>query len=187
MLELLMVLIVSGVIVGFILPEVFDGNYSSLRSIIITTLIAFFYVWIRKENFRYLDVIALFVPLFLSIARITCFLEWHCHGIETNLPWGIVVGGALPVHPTQIYLSLINICLFIIIYNLRKSIFFTKIKGNMVFTYLASYSFLRLVLIEPIRYGVGTSDGFLRSSLLLLMFIVSSMLILIRNRNFYVK
>jgi len=187
MLELLMVTIVFGMVFTLLIPRALHANFSSLRGLIVVTLFVFFYVMIRKKSFSYIDVIALATPLFLAIARLACFIEWHCYGIFTNLPWGVSVNGGLPVHPTQIYLSLINLSLFFILYNIRNFNFFNQMPGNMVFTYLASYSFLRLTLVEPLRYGVGTPDGFLRSSLLMLIFIASFMIILIRNRDFYVK
>ncbi len=187
MVELLIAMLTFGIIFTLLIPRFLEHNFSSLRGIIIVTLFVFFYVSLRRKSWRYIDVIALATPLFYSIARLSCFVEWHCYGVVTSLPWGISVDGALPVHPTQIYLSLIHISLFAFLLITRKSRFFNNIEGNVAFTYLAVYSFLRLVIVEPIRYGVGTPDGFLRSSLLMLMFVASFMMILIRNRPIYTQ
>ena len=183
MLELLVVVIVFGTFFGFIVPWLLEGNFSSIRGFIISSLFSFFYIKLRKKSLSYLDVVAMFSLLFLSIARLGCFLEWHCYGVTTDLPWGIVVDGASPVHPTQIYLSLMSFALFIIFYKLRDLKFFARKSGNTFFSVLAFYSLFRLILIEPIREGVGTTDGILRSSLLILMLLTTLMMLYIRNKR----
>ena len=182
--ELSLVLFAFALFFGFFLPYVFDWNFSSLRGIILVSLFSLLYVKvIRRKSLVYLDVLAIFSLLILAISRLGCFIEWHCYGVETNLPWGIVVNGAMPVHPTQVYLSLISFTLFILFFKLKQKKFFIKNPGNIALACLGSYSFLRLIIIEPIREGVGTTDGILRSSLLILIFLSSSLLLFVRNKK----
>ena len=78
--------------------------------------------WTRNSK-RIFDVVAIVLPVGMSIQRIACLLSGCCFGIPTHLPLGIrydqhshawssqVISGqimsvdpcSLPVHPTQVY------------------------------------------------------------------------------------
>jgi len=78
--------------------------------------------WTRNSK-RIFDIVAIVLPVGMSIQRIACLLSGCCFGIPTHLPWGIrydqhshvwssqVISGqiistdpcSLPVHPTQVY------------------------------------------------------------------------------------
>ncbi len=84
-------------------------------------------IFIKKKGLplrKTLDVAAPSLALALGFSRIGCFLNGCCFGKPTNLPWAVTfpVGsfpylryGSLPIHPTQIYLSLNAFILFIIL------------------------------------------------------------------------
>lgn len=43
------------------------------------------------------------LPLALAVARVGCLAAGCCHGLATDLPWGIAAGGGARVHPTPLY------------------------------------------------------------------------------------
>jgi len=172
------------IFIGWGIPRLIVGsNMSSLRGMLVLFLGLAGYMKLRKISFRYLDVYALFSFVGLAIGRVGCLLNWCCWGITTNLPWGFEVIPDFAVHPTQIYSIFIALFLFSIFFYYRDAKFFVEKPGNLFLAAFSSYTFLRLVFIEPLRMGVGTFDGFLRATLLFLMFIVSSLVFLWINRK----
>lgn len=91
-------------------------------------------------------------PVFLgySIARIGCFLNGCCYGIETNLPWAVKFPNLPGMrHPTQIYASIITFgCFLFILYLWKKK----KFDGQVFLTALILYMTYRF-FIEFIRVG----------------------------------
>ena len=98
---------------------VFHGGF--LGAIIATSY------YCKKKDIHFYDFAdILVVPLALTLAlgRVGNFLNSEFYGPITNLPWGLEFQGVEGKrHPTQIYESLKNIFIFIILfktYNLRK-------------------------------------------------------------------
>ena len=94
-------------------------------------LLSLFFVWIytkfsknpSKIKFsQVLDLIAPYAVLAAAIARIGCFLNWCCYGIQSNLLWAIQVSGDIARHPTQLY----ELVYCLIIFGLL--VWFKKIK-----------------------------------------------------------
>ncbi len=53
---------------------------------------------------RYLAAAFASLPLALAAARVGCLFAGCCHGIPTQLPWGVALAGELaPRHPTPLY------------------------------------------------------------------------------------
>jgi len=105
-----------------------EGGYSALGAIISTTLITFLYLLFYKIPIIPLfDVAAIYTPLFQSIARIGCLTAGCCHGIPTthflsiiyDNPETIALHG-IPVHPTQLYSSLLLFGLFLLMYKVLQ-------------------------------------------------------------------
>ena len=73
------------------------------------------------------DILAPQIALGISIARIGCFLNGCCFGVESTLPWacsfppdslaGSVMRG-IPLHPVQIYSAIANLVIALILYRL---------------------------------------------------------------------
>lgn len=124
--------------------------------LIFATLFAFLYC--RKSSISFLKMADLFSPSFalgISIGRIGCFFEGCCFGKKTNLPWGIIFPkgslpfnefGNTPIHPTQLYSSIANFLLFLILLKIKP-----KKTGGLFFTFLLLYSIVRF-FIEFLRY-----------------------------------
>jgi phosphatidylglycerol:prolipoprotein diacylglycerol transferase len=71
------------------------------------------------------DIIAPIFPISYAIGRIGCFLGGCCHGVPSELPWAMSFPyGQYPnyvkVHPTQLYDSVANFFIFLILWRLRE-------------------------------------------------------------------
>ena len=109
--------------------------YSLLTLLVIIISLSLFFKY-SKLGLEYL-VLAMFVPIGMAIGRIGCFLNWDDYGIPTTLPWGISVGNSiLPVHPTQLYLVLLNLVLFAILFKLKDVDWFKSRKGSIFLMWL---------------------------------------------------
>jgi len=63
-----------------------------------------------------LDFLAPYIALTTAFGRVGCFLNGCCGGRECNLPWAVVFPGRdAGVHPTQLYSSLFNLILFLLL------------------------------------------------------------------------
>ncbi|MDD5449589.1 MAG: prolipoprotein diacylglyceryl transferase [Candidatus Omnitrophica bacterium] len=92
------------------------------------------------------DLLAPYIALGHSIGRIGCLLNGCCFGRPTSGP-GIIFGDGVIRIPTQIYSSLLLLCLFLILRYLSDS---REFKGQVFFLYLILYSAGR-VFIETLR------------------------------------
>jgi phosphatidylglycerol:prolipoprotein diacylglycerol transferase len=89
----------------------------------------------RMGMWKVADLCAPWVAFGLALTRVGCFLNGCCYGKVTNVPWAVrfpigsivweaqhdahLIGDhapALPVHPTQIYLSLLDFVTFVVLY-----------------------------------------------------------------------
>jgi phosphatidylglycerol:prolipoprotein diacylglycerol transferase len=72
-----------------------------------------------------LDIMVPIVPIGQVFGRFGCFLAGCCHGIPSNLPWALSFPNGLypihvKVHPTQLYEMFTYLCIFILLWKLRK-------------------------------------------------------------------
>lgn len=79
----------------------------------------------RLPLLKTLDIIILVVPLGQVFGRIGCFLAGCCHGIPSKVPWAVSFPEGLypknvKVHPTQLYEMFVALCIFILLWKLRK-------------------------------------------------------------------
>jgi len=152
--------IIAGIIGGRILWVITDWNsisnfreifefwqpgYSSLGTLI--AVLIYTPIYLKKINvpvIRFLDIVAVYIPLLHAIARIGCFLAGCCHGIVTDSIFGIIYthpDTAIPdylkftkIHPTQLYSSLSLLLIFVFMYFvLQKKL--TK-PGQLLSAYL---------------------------------------------------
>lgn len=99
------------------------------------------------------DIIILYLPLGQAIGRIGCFLNGCCYGRPTDLIFGVQFPPySLPsqqfgsnhfIHPTQIYSSIIDLFIFIIL-DLR--IKHKRFNGQIVLDYMFIYGTARFLL-----------------------------------------
>lgn len=123
-----------------------------------------------KQDAHIMDVLAVCVPLFHSIARIGCFFGGCCFGIESHSHIAInyttmVFDEVVTAYriPTQLIEAVFNFCIFLYLLQLfRDEDWKSK---NILRRYLLLYSFGRFVieffrgdLIRGVIYGVSFSQ-----------------------------
>lgn len=114
------------------------------------------------------DVLAPSIALGYVFGRLGCFMNGCCFGRACNLPWAIKFpenpnGGpppGVPLHPTQIYDSLLNLGLYLLLAWLYRR---KKFDGQVFAAYLLCYAVTRSIAeafrgdyTESHRYGVLT-------------------------------
>lgn len=104
--------------------KIWDGGVTFYGGLIVGFLVV--YRFCKKNNISLLnlsDFLITYVALGQGFGRIGCTLAGCCHGIPTDLPWGIAIYNpesatrplGIPLHPTQIYQMLINFSIFFIL------------------------------------------------------------------------
>lgn len=103
------------------------------------------------------DGAAISLALGLAVTRVGCFLNGCCFGKSTDLPWAVtfpletqrIMGMPTnPLHPTQIYESLLDLALFIFLLIFRKK---QKYHGELFILFLFFYGIIRFT-VEIFRY-----------------------------------
>jgi phosphatidylglycerol:prolipoprotein diacylglycerol transferase len=151
-------------------------------------------VYIRKHDlplWKVGDVIAPSLAIGQAIGRWGCFFAGCCYGVKTDVPWAITFTDEkslaplnIPLHPTQIYLSLNALLIFaILIWLLKRKSF----DGQVLWTYGVLYSIGRFI-IEYFRgddRGYAVDDLFSTSQFIGLFFLALSvfMWIFLRQRS----
>lgn len=104
--------------------DIWNGGFSLLGAVLALLIVIPLYLKVKRITILpFLDVLAVYVPLFQSIARIGCFFAGCCYGQAVHLPWSTIYTECtslaplnVPLHPTQLYSSLL---LFIIFLSMR--------------------------------------------------------------------
>lgn len=96
---------------------VWEGGLAIYGGVIMGAIVAIVYTKVKKISFLWFADIAT-VGLFIaqSMGRWGNFINGEAYGGVTDLPWGMVVNGEGPFHPTFLYESLWNLTGFIISY-----------------------------------------------------------------------
>jgi phosphatidylglycerol:prolipoprotein diacylglycerol transferase len=135
------------------------------------------------------------IALGQAIGRIGCFMAGDDYGRPTNLPWAVVfhdpeatdIGGTplgIPLHPVQIYESLVCMALFLFLVWLARR---KRFDGQIILAYSILYAVARFLL----EYLRGDADrGFVIEGLLstsqfiaVVVFVICVPLFLIRLRK----
>lgn len=117
----------------------------------------------NSEIKELLDLMAPYLILAIAIGRIGCFFRGCCFGIPSDLPWAVSYAGEIPVHPTQIYHSILDFLIFFALLKVNrkkeglqakgiesKFKFFSK-KGSTFLLFLLLYSAERF-FVDFLRY-----------------------------------
>lgn len=99
-----------------------------------------------------------------AIGRIGCFFAGCCYGKPTDVPWAVIFTNPksiaildIPIHPTQLYSSLSNFIIFVILLILHSK---KKFEGQVFIWFLILHGTARL-FIENFRgdpRGIITQD-----------------------------
>ena len=112
------------------------------------TLAGIFYIRLKKlPLWKVADILAPSIALGYVFGRIGCLLNGCCYGRACNLPWAIRFPAdnplnppTFPVHPTEIYDSLLNLGLYAFLAWLYRR---KKFDGQVFGVYLVCYAVLR--------------------------------------------
>jgi len=149
--------------------------------------IIFVYLYCKKKQLNFFliaDLLAPSVAIGTALGRIACLMQGCCFGSPTSMPWGVVFphganGGltpsGIPLHPTQIYMSLMNLiiflflhlrlknkrfngeimCWYFILYAIGRSIieiFRSDFRGDLFSPYLSTSQFISLLIFITFTY-----------------------------------
>lgn len=137
------------------------GGLVYYGGMILGTIVAI--VYMRRHDlpvWKVTDLLAPSIALGQAIGRWGCFFAGCCYGVKTDVPWAITFSdkGSLaplniPLHPTQIYLSLnALIIFFVLMWFLKRKSF----DGQILWTYGILYSIGRFI----IEFFRGDDRGF---------------------------
>jgi len=130
-----------------------------------TTAVVLLIVLSKKPLGEWADIIGPVLLIGQGIGRIGCFFAGCCHGIACDLPWAVTFPHAsppanYPVHPTQLYETLINISLFFVLVKLIRPR--TKRVGTTFALYLiiagVERFFMEFIRVNP-KVSLGLSSA----------------------------
>lgn len=112
----------------------------------------FYCRWQKLPLWKVADILAPSVALGYVFGRLGCLMNGCCYGESCSLPWAIrfPLGHAThgdPVHPTQIYDSLLNLILYLFLVWLYRR---KKFDGQVFAAYLMCYAITRSI-VEAFR------------------------------------
>ncbi len=124
------------------------------------TAIPFCILWFRHIGMPFLqglDLLALAGTIAEGVGRWGCFFSGCCWGTPTDLPWAVTFPEiarrlhaglpAVPIHPTQIYMSLISLAILGILLVLYRR---KRFHGRIITVYVMLYAVTRF-FIEFVR------------------------------------
>lgn len=125
-----------------------NGGLAIHGALIAGVIVGVLFCKIRKiKVLELLDIVMPSVALGQAIGRWGNFINQEAHGGPTDLPWGIIVNGQ-KVHPTFLYESIIDFCIFLFLMWFRKNKKITD--GQVLGLYLILYSAGRF-FVEGLR------------------------------------
>jgi phosphatidylglycerol:prolipoprotein diacylglycerol transferase len=133
--------------------RVWEGGLSFYGGLL--AAVVFGIAFLRRKGVPVLgvtDIVAPQIALGVAIARIGCFLNGCCFGKASDLPWacsfpadsqaGWVMGGAA-IHPTQIYSSIANLLIFVLLLRLSRR---AHRDGVVFYSFLVAYGIWRFCI-----------------------------------------
>ena len=129
-----------------------NGGLAFYGGMIFVSIYLFYRCKKQKVNFLdFLDYIVPFVAIAQSIGRWGNFFNREAYGYETNNIFRMGMtnsfGNYIEVHPTFLYESFLTFLIFIFLRFLQKR---RKFKGEVCYSYIICYSFIR-IFIEGLR------------------------------------
>jgi phosphatidylglycerol:prolipoprotein diacylglycerol transferase len=139
-----------------------QGGKSLFGGLLVGGLAAALFFHYRKlPVLAYADAAMPALALGYAIGRIGCFLNGDDFGTLSYLPWAVTypagteafadhvtrgwinptAASSLPIHPVQLYLSFVGLCLFVLLVNWRP-----ETPGSRLCTYLVVYGITRFFM-----------------------------------------
>ena len=122
---------------------VWNGGLAIYGSIIATVIVVVLFCKKYKcDLLGAFDLASLGFLLAQGIGRWANFINAEAHGGPTSLPWGMVINGGVPVHPTFLYESLWDLAGFLFLHFYRKK---RKFRGEISLIYIGWYGMIRFL------------------------------------------
>lgn len=122
---------------------IWEGGLGIYGAIIATVLVL---LWFCKKHkgdiLGAFDLVSLGFLLAQGIGRWANFVNAEAHGGFTDLPWGMVINGAQPVHPTFLYESIWDLVGFLFLHWYSKR---RKFRGEIALMYAGWYGMIRFL------------------------------------------
>jgi phosphatidylglycerol:prolipoprotein diacylglycerol transferase len=189
-------------------PEIFmiqNGGLVFYGGLMGAILVGIIYLRLKKmPMWKMADIMAPGISLGYFFGRFGCLMNGCCFGRECHLPWAItypeghethprspvpgIPTSAIPVHPTQIYDSLLNLGFYFL---LNHFFYRRKFDGQILALYLMGYAVLR-AFVEYFRgdYPVHYLGGIATPAQLISVVILAAgitLYLVLKNRPPYVE
>lgn len=171
---------------------VWDGGFS-----ILGTLIALLIViprYLKKRGipvYPFLDRVGVYAPLTQAIARLGCFIAGCCYGIATTSCLAVTYTSPAslaplntPIHPTQLYSSVLLFSIFLFLYYVGQKKF--RQPGQLFACYLMLVSLQRF-FVDSLRADRTLIQNILSLSQVCALALFMIGLVLLVRRTYYPK
>jgi prolipoprotein diacylglyceryltransferase len=102
----------------------------------------------NEENFlAWMDILMVSLACGMIFSNIGTFLDGRNYGSPTDLPWGVIMESsqyAVSIHPTQIYASIYNLVITVVLFTLFDRKKFAD-EGRILFLGMFLYSLCRFL------------------------------------------
>lgn len=146
----------------------------------------------KISAFKLADASAVGLILAQAIGRWGNFFNSEAFGTPTNLPWKLYIAPQYrPIpftnneyfHPTFLYESILDLCIFFILFNIAKNKLMKK-DGNLALCYLILYSFVRIFVehfrIDSVCYIHGVPVAMVVSAGIIVLAVIA---LIVRNNG----
>lgn len=131
--------------------KIWEGGLVFYGGFIGALIVSLVYIRITGLNYwKTIDIITPAIPFGHFLGRLGCFSAGCCHGRSCDLPWSVTFTHPeslaplqVPLHPTQLYSSVINLLIFLFILNFKR---FKRFDGQVFWTYVIIYAMARSIL-----------------------------------------
>lgn len=119
--------------------KIWKGGFVFYGGFITALITAFIYLHQMKQDFiKWANFLTPLLSLGYILGRLGCFLEGCCYGSHCDLPWAVS-----SKHPTQIYMLLAELLLFIFILKKERQ---SPIKNTVFIQWLLIHSLTRFII-----------------------------------------
>ncbi len=135
--------------------KLWEGGLVFYGGLLLAIPVAIFYI--RRHSlplWKTADIFAPAIAIGHSIGRLGCFAAGCCYGKPTDLPWAVTFSNpecltpkGVPLHPTQLYESIGEFAIFIVLMITRRA---KSFDGQLFWLYVMLYAPLRF-LVEFFR------------------------------------
>lgn len=161
--------------------KIWEGGLVFHGGLVAVIIVIILYTRHHKQNIWTIgDIWAPAAAIGQAIGRIGCFFAGCCYGKPTDVPWAVVFTNPksiatlnVPIHPTQLYLSLSSFIIFIILIILYSK---KKFEGQVLLWFLILHQSARL-FIENFRgdpRGVFITDDFTVTQFIALVILIGA-------------